>query len=46
MSVLFELSEDKHVIERRVYNLFKWMNDVGGFFGFMELIIQIIIPFC
>jgi len=44
--IVFELSPSKHLIERRVYNLFDWMNEVGGFFGFVQLLIQIVIPFC
>ena len=34
------------MIERKVYTLLDWANEVGGFYGFIELIIQIVLPFC
>jgi len=46
IDIIFELGQSKQLIERRVYGLFDWMNEVGGFFGFMQLLFQIVIPFC
>lgn len=39
-------SQDKQSIERRSYNILDWANEVGGFYGFIELIIQIVLPYC
>lgn len=46
IDIVFELGQSKQLIERRVYGLFDWMNEVGGFFGFMQLLFQIVLPFC
>lgn len=45
-NILFTLSMDKLSIERRVYTLFDWAQEVGGFQGFIVLIIQIVLPCC
>jgi len=45
IDIIFELGQSKQLIERRVYGLFDWMNEVGGFFGFMQLLFQIVMPF-
>jgi hypothetical protein len=30
-----EVSPNKIMIERRVYNILDWMKEVGGFYGFL-----------
>jgi hypothetical protein len=42
---IFQLSPSKVMIERRVYNIFDWMNEVGGFYGFLELAVKLILPY-
>ena len=45
-NILFSLTMDKLSIERRVYTLFDWAEEVGGFQGFILLLIQIVLPYC
>jgi len=42
--VYFELSHDKKIIQRTCYSLYDWMNDVGGFAGFVQLFFMLMLP--
>ena len=35
----------KHKIERRVYTAFDWANEVGGLYGFFELLVVMLLPY-
>lgn len=42
---LLQLTLRKNKIERKVYNIFDWANEIGGFYGFCELIVVLLLPF-
>jgi hypothetical protein len=42
--VLFVLDFDKQVVERHVYTISDWMNEVGGFHAYMHLLVTLILP--
>ena len=44
--VLITLSFAKNTIERKVYSLTDWMNEVGGFHAYMSLLASFLLPFC
>ena len=42
---MVQMNMTKKTIERRVYTLMDWANEVGGFFGFIELLMLLMLPF-
>ena len=43
---LLEIDKDMELIERKVYTVYDWANEVGGFYGFFELLINMVLPLC
>jgi hypothetical protein len=41
---MIALHFDKQTIERQVYSLSDWMNEVGGFHAYMQLIVTLLLP--
>jgi hypothetical protein len=44
IKVGIQMSRDKRFIDRRVYTIYDWMNEVGGFYGFIQLFVAILLP--
>jgi hypothetical protein len=42
--VVIQMGRDKRLIDRRVYTIFDWMNEVGGFYGFIQLLVSMVLP--
>lgn len=42
--ILIQMGRDKRLIDRRVYTIFDWMNEVGGFYGFIQLLVSMVLP--
>jgi hypothetical protein len=42
---MIALHFDMQIIERQVYTLSDWMNEVGGFHAYMHLIVTLLLPF-
>ena len=43
-SFMIEMNFDKEVIERKVYSITDWMNEVGGFHSWMHLVVSFLLP--
>lgn len=43
-SIMIGFNQDKVVIERKVYSLFDWLNEVGGFEAILRVFVQVFMP--